>query len=143
MCAETASDLNSEPRAHGAVRVGDPVADVDDAFLLERGRGVERQLLPELAALRSGRPFARVGAGRSPQHGNEPQATAPPIVRLPRLQQVGAPDRLGEAAEAQRGEDPPHFLCDEQEVRLHRLGRGRELRAQLGPLRRDAHRTRV
>src|SRR5438132_12981886 len=99
MCAETASDLNSEPRAHDAVRVGDPVADVDDAFLLERGRGVERQLLPELAALRSGRPFARVGACRSPQHGNEPQATAPPIVHLLRLRRLSGADPLGDAAE--------------------------------------------
>src|SRR5438270_74130 len=62
-------------------------------------------------------------------------------VALPK--QIAPPNRLIKRTQPQRSQDPAHLFRDEHQVVHHHLGRPRELRAQVGPLRGDPDGTRI
>ena len=67
-----------------------------------------------------------------------------PVVDRPAgVERLGVADRLGERAEAERGEVLAHLLGDELEEVLDELGLAGELLAQLGVLGGDADRAGV
>ena len=80
--------------------------------------------------------------GRRKQRADAQRRRAPVEVRAP-TEQVDPPDGLLERAQTEQGELPARLLGDHQQVGLDHLRRPRELRAQLGPLRRDSDGTRV
>ena len=65
------------------------------------------------------------------------------VARLLLAKEIGAPDRLVERAQPERGELAARLLGDEEEIGGDLLRRPREALAQLGPLGRDSHRAAV
>ncbi len=93
-----------------------------------RGRAWVKRVVPSALRARSG--------ARSRQSTSD-------VARSPLRKTLDVPDRVVERAEPERREQAAHLLRDEQQVRLHHLGRPAELLPQLGPLRRDPDRAAV
>src|SRR5207249_2027657 len=106
--------------------------------------GVGGEAVVELAACRVRDGIADVAPFTVDAGEQRPQVEARATAGdLAACEQVDAPDGVVERAQAEGGQVTAHLFRDVEQVRLDHLGRGGELRAQLGPLARDPDRTRV
>ena len=142
-------DLGAEHGADGAVDVADRHRERGGPALLEgvgrpRDQLVVQCLLQPVVLHGRAPPRRAVGQVGHVQDRREVEALRLPVLDGPAgVQRLRLADGLVEAAEAQRGEVLAHLLGDVGEERLDELRLAGELLAQLGVLRRDAHRAGV
>ncbi len=147
--AAAAGDVAREDAADAAVAVADRAAQLDRLAAFERRLRLLHELpverVVEHLRRRLHAPARRVvGQLDVREHVRQVDAARLPVVdRVGHAEQVDAPDRLVERAQAQRGEDLAHLLGDEEEEVDDVLGRALEALAQLRVLRGDPHRAGV
>ena len=134
-----ASDCTAEPGSDRTIAVRDLMARLDERRALERRAALCVEEDPEPVARVPG---PRSGEARGPfgapaDERRQVEAVDRHVARATLREALHAPDGVVERAQAERREQAPHLLGDEEEVRLHHLGRPAELLPQLRPLGRD------
>ena len=144
--------VTSAPSIVPTVRCTLRTADLDAHRLapLERGRGLADQLLverlvePVVLRLRAEQGLALVGVLGRGEDRREVETVGLPVVdRGAGVEHLDVADRLGDRAEAERGEQLAHLLGEELEEVHDELGLAREALAQHRVLGGDAHRAGV